>query len=115
MRVAPEVFGGSVMDAELKAKWIEALRSGKYKQCRSSLRQNDGFCCLGVLADANGEQWSTEKWLMPGQYRVVRGGGCLFYGVQQGLLTEEQMDALADMNDEGKSFSEIADYIEQNL
>jgi len=35
-----------VEDAE---KWVEALRSGKYKQCQRRLRKEGGFCCLGVL------------------------------------------------------------------
>lgn len=40
------------MNRELKTKWLEALRSGKYKQGRSALRTiQDEFCCLGVLCD----------------------------------------------------------------
>lgn len=38
-------------------KWVEALRSGKYKQTRKGLRDAMGFCCLGVaceVAIANG-------------------------------------------------------------
>jgi len=38
-------------------KWVKALRSGKYKQCREKLCNVNGqtgeesFCCLGVLTD----------------------------------------------------------------
>ena len=32
-------------------KWIEALRSGKYKQSKLSLQSAEGFCCLGVACD----------------------------------------------------------------
>jgi hypothetical protein len=33
-------------------KWVDALRSGKYKQGVNSLKREDGsFCCLGVLQD----------------------------------------------------------------
>lgn len=44
------------MNKERKAQWIEALRSGKYKQGRCYLRipKQDGvdeFCCLGVACD----------------------------------------------------------------
>lgn len=39
------------MKKEIADKWVEALRSGRYKQCKSWLRDNDGFCCLGVLCD----------------------------------------------------------------
>lgn len=41
---------------EIKTKWLEALRSGEYKQGRSLLHYKtdegeDCFCCLGVLCD----------------------------------------------------------------
>ena len=40
------------MKAEIKAQWIKALRSGKYKQGRGALRKTDNtYCCLGVLCD----------------------------------------------------------------
>jgi hypothetical protein len=40
------------MNQEVKAKWLEALRSGKYGQYReTALRHEDRFCCLGVLCD----------------------------------------------------------------
>ena len=40
--------------AEDKAKWLEALESGKYKQAMGALYRPEtehasGFCCLGVL------------------------------------------------------------------
>ena len=37
------------MDAKLKALWIEALRSGEYQQTADTLKDRDGYCCLGVL------------------------------------------------------------------
>jgi hypothetical protein len=38
------------------AKWIVALRSGKYKQTRGKLRARAGgaMCCLGVACDVSG-------------------------------------------------------------
>jgi len=36
---------------ELAKKWIEALRSGKYKQGEGQLVGVNKFCCLGVLCD----------------------------------------------------------------
>lgn len=32
-------------------KWVKALRSGEYKQTNGTLRDQDGFCCLGVLCE----------------------------------------------------------------
>ena len=40
------------MTPELKAKWVEVLRSGEYEQGQETLRSYDNkFCCLGVLLD----------------------------------------------------------------
>ena len=33
-------------------KWVEALRSGKYRQCRDQLAKPTGaYCCLGVACE----------------------------------------------------------------
>lgn len=39
------------MNASIKARWVERLRSGRYAQTKSSLTNDsqDAFCCLGVL------------------------------------------------------------------
>lgn len=40
------------MNTELIEKWVEALRSGDYKQGRQALRNKyNEYCCLGVLCD----------------------------------------------------------------
>lgn len=39
------------MNKEIKARWIEALRSGNYEQGKYYLRRGDSYCCLGVLCD----------------------------------------------------------------
>lgn len=40
-----------------RAKWVAALRSGKYKQGTNRLRSaNDEFCCLGVACEVAAEE-----------------------------------------------------------
>jgi hypothetical protein len=39
------------MNPEIKASWVEALRSEEYKQGANALHRNGTFCCLGVLCD----------------------------------------------------------------
>lgn len=105
------------MDKELKAKWVAALRSEKYQQCKGKLFDGQGYCCYGVLrAIAN-----------PGDERSVRGV-CLTreqlaeygfeYGFERAVLENmnDGMDANGSAN-KGKqyNFAEIADYIEANL
>lgn len=43
------------MKKEIADLWVAALRSGKYKQGRTTLKNRDSeFCCLGVLCDISG-------------------------------------------------------------
>lgn len=99
------------MNAELKAKWLAALRSEKYRQTQGCLRHADAFCCLGVLADVKGCEWRS-------QCPIVGGENMANYGlldvnfIQIGKVEQQQ---LAKMNDGGASFPEIADYIEANI
>ena len=49
------------MNPEVKAKWVDALRSSKYKQCCGRLKNGDRFCVIGVLTDLYIEE-HDEKW-----------------------------------------------------
>jgi len=92
-----------------KARWLEALRSGKYKQGKQRLRKGDSFCCLGVLCDiTDSSGWSGDEYLGHtglAPIDVLRGCGVPFCAAEQ----------LATLNDSGRSFEEIADYIEKKL
>jgi hypothetical protein len=104
------------MDEKVKAKWLEALRSGKYKQGRQGLRKVDSFCCLGVLCDLlnpNGWRQITDNDLI---YSFNGELGVIDKRLARSIGVEEFQDILVEMNDEKQnSFSEIADYIEANL
>ncbi len=48
------------MKPDIKQRWLEALRSGKYKQGTHSLSSNTGqYCCLGVLCDIHSKETGT--------------------------------------------------------
>lgn len=98
-----------MMDSGLKQLWVDALRSGKYKQGAGYLRTpGDTFCCLGVLADViDPEGWSGIE------LSVWRDSAC-FLPPSDPLELRVQ-DKLTKMNDSGKSFEDIATYIEENL
>lgn len=49
------------MKLEIKEKWVEALRSGDYKQGKSQLAFNDKYCCLGVLCELAFQEGIVEK------------------------------------------------------
>lgn len=101
---------------EHRRLWVEALRSGKYQQAKNRLRVANGFCCLGVACDISGlGEWSGSGFylyeddkLLPIEVRNWLGlSGCMG-GYGQG----DKRAYLSDQNDEGMSFSEIADIIE---
>ena len=105
-----------MMDPEVKAAWIEDLRSGKYKQTKYALQDSEGgYCCLGVLNSI------TLPRLGKKSCPVTESGYEFdeFVGedVIENLLGFNAFARiqLADLNDKGKSFSEIAVWIEKNL
>ena len=95
--------------------WVEALRSGKYEQGRHRLRDNEnGFCCLGVACDVFGpDDWDGLKFL--GEVSYLPPAVMEFFGIsdRRAFYRHDLMKTtLADQNDKGKSFAEIADIIE---
>lgn len=101
------------MEASLKAKWIEALRSGKYKQGRLALRtKSDDFCCLGVLCDVSG----VSEWEENGLCYSYDGALSLLPPLLRNQLTRKARETLMTMNDySGMSFPDIADWIGTNI
>jgi hypothetical protein len=115
-----------MMDPDIKAKWVEALRSGKYKQARMALETSRGYCCLGVLCRAVGAEF--QEFDDDGRYYdsvPVLDGINLADGNNEELsrsflrragLREEDQIRLVEMNDsENASFLKIAEYIEKRL
>lgn len=93
------------MDPELKKKWVEALRSGRYKQGTEMLRSlDDEFCCLGVLCEVAGLKAGKTDDMY--EYEGSAARAPLRFAVDQYELIE--------LNDR-MPFSEIADWIEANL
>jgi hypothetical protein len=65
------------MEKELAMRWVEALKSGHYKQGRGWLhdRGNNTWCCLGVLCDVGGFKSESRHGLEgPGNPLKSNGG-----------------------------------------
>ena len=80
-------------------KWIAALRSGEYEQTQGCLRDNDGFCCLGVAVNA----LVPHRWTcLDGVYGIYRIEGDLstWHDVS---LTSDIVDLLGLHGEEGQS------------
>lgn len=115
----------SKLDPIIKEKWLTALRSGEYVQTENALRHEgcngSSFCCLGVLTDIlDPDGW--EKGKIYGR-RVHRFKGSKYendsYPNQNAMkevgLYKSTWKKLAELNDDGMSFKEIANHIERNL
>ena len=115
------------MDIGIKAAWVEALRSGKYEQGKQALRaEGNKFCCLGVLCDVlEPNAWSKNTIKGLNGWRVYSHGGDEFCPARRADLSKKQlayiklehrdMWELIGRNDNGDTFAQIADYIEQTF
>lgn len=109
-------------DEEFRKEWIKALRSGDYKQGESYLRDEDRYCCIGVACDIHPEiRWKEELLTVGSLWNAVtsgdeyNGSGQLSDPYLIGLSDDAQ-DVLIALNDEeGFTFSEIADVLEAKL
>jgi hypothetical protein len=120
------------MDQEIKQQWVDTLRFGNYPQTVKSLQDDNGYCCLGVLCElavkagiipapvyaADDGISGTKVWHYDDDFTVV-----LPYRVSQwaGLPTDNPVidpdngKTAINCNDNGQSFSDIADLIQKNL
>jgi hypothetical protein len=125
------------MNQEVKAKWIAALRSGKYKQghhflARKKADEKDfSYCCLGVLCEILNTPFQVEDCEgVSGRAQV--GEQIKAYNNHTALLPKQAAEAAGfpvalwgpktsrgdfpTLNDELElSFDEIADIIEKEL
>ena len=111
------------MNKRIKKDWLTALRSGDYKQTKGELHGKKGYCCLGVLYDIefNGD-WifpqdddrpsylNTGAWMIDNEEASL---GSDF--IHKCRIVPEEESELIDMNDEGATFKEIADWIKVSL
>lgn len=106
------------LDLELKNKYLAALRSSAYKQGFYGLRsKDDHYCCLGVLCDIIApDDWEEAACEIFGDEYILHRG--------QDVMPDEHLlddvdttwyGILSEMNDNGVSFKEIANWIEKNL
>jgi len=101
---------------ELRAAWLEALRSGKYKQGKNFLcNRNLEYCCLGVLCEVAGIPKVKEDDLFSFDYSSASLPAFLKekVGLYSSLGNSKDVTpSLSALNDNGNSFSEIADLLE---
>jgi hypothetical protein len=129
------------MDRYWKDTWVDALRSGNYTQTQDTLcRVGDGpdgentYCCLGVLlelipavtsnkiedADNEGKmilEYTYDNTGVPNCGRLPEAvTNIVELNLKLGVVgDDDEEQILIGMNDDGSTFDEIADYIEDEL
>ena len=111
------------MNEQVKEKWLSSLRSGDYQQTKSCLHKEDGFCCLGVLCDLYGKEHNVEWDLVEDEnyYRFQGRQTHLPSSVKEWAGVEDcnpyicNRYSLAQLNDGGSTFKQIADLIEEHF
>lgn len=105
-------------------RWVDALRSDAYEQARRVLYNGRGYCCLGVACKLYGEEHGVEFGPPKGiNFRHAFLGSEIllppeveeWLGLREGdgsFADGDDVKSLAELNDTGSSFAEIADVIE---
>ncbi len=89
------------MNPILKKNWVDALRSGKYKQGMGELYNELGnnYCVIGIFNKIN--NYSNES--------------SVGYDPLKAIIGQDAVDELWGMNDiKDKTFDQLADFIEEN-
>ena len=130
------------MNPEVKQKWIDALRSGKYEQGSERLRSVSGYCCLGVLCDIYAKEHNTEWEFRGNEETNLQPMDYWYYEGESEFLPESVMDwaglkvpnpslridvedndednwyyqdEIANVNDSGYTFNDLSKLIEEQL
>lgn len=127
------------MNQEFKKEWLVALRSGEYNQAVHQLKTPDGYCCLGVACELLAKEGVVNATKRNGElsfdeeYQTLPKDAMNYMGVidtnpdiTTSWMTSIERDrmrgkivggrvSLAELNDNGYSFAQIADLIEKYL
>lgn len=113
------------MNPEIKKKWVDALRSGKYKQGTGALRRGDSFCVLGVVCDLFSKEYGTPWETRNGGSFYFLSKGCslpaaVLKWMELPKWSNENIQigarqTLSSLNDTGFTFAQLADAIEEQL
>ena len=132
------------MNQEILKQWLEALRSGEYKQTKGALMKSTAYppsfekepercyCCLGVLTELYRKEKTDFDWELESCSKEKSGKVRGTFIGEKDFLHEDIMnwcgleeadpgvnfdaddgpDSVADLNDSGRTFADIADMLE---
>jgi len=104
--------------ANIKRRWIRALRSGRYTQGTGALHddRSNTYCCLGVLSQIVNKKRPKPHYTYTHRINNTCDGAELSPKFMKKVgLDVNIMDILIRMNDENRlNFEQIADWLEEN-
>jgi hypothetical protein len=107
------------MNSEIKTEWVRQLRSGKYRQGQHALAWVGRYCALGVYCEVVSSEADPARDHSEGGYEDLMSDepcGVPLSVLARGRLHEADAWQIIDLNDtEGRSFRQIADWIERHL
>jgi len=97
---------------EYRKLWVDALRSGAYKQCRNNLFEDGKYCAQGVGAEVFyqlgvKEMRKDEEGKFSGLYWQFWKAFCACVN-----MNYTELSMVSDMNNCGATFDQIADWLE---
>jgi hypothetical protein len=130
-----------VLKPKIKKKLVRALRSGRYRKIRNVMHRGERFCVLGVLCELYRKEHPKAQWIEPeaGDFEfqaspkgesnethppekvwkwALKGKAALIRDDEPHFDFEcgrTQYGCLSEANDDGVSFSKLADVIEDHL
>ncbi len=106
------------MDQQIKQLWVDALRSGDYKQGRLALRtEDDRFCVMGVLCNIHAQHYPkiAATCKVKGEYLEFCEAAPKLV-IEWAQLTKGEAYGLVYKNDTNmQTFEQLANYIEEKL
>lgn len=129
------------MKTKIKELWTNALDSNEYSQTTGTLKDEKGYCCLGVLCDLYHKATKSEGWNWDNSFITNEIEYDDYDGSETQKLEEEELpsevkkwagidsalgefypsdpdaecESLAKLNDSDMDFKEIAKTIQENF
>ena len=114
------------MDKKIKETWIKALNSGEFKQGTEFLEKDGKYCALGILSllslvegqctyneiDGLG-RFDNKRFTLT--YNTLTWAGMDLEDFKVDVICEGESTSIADLNDRGLSFKELARIINLKL
>lgn len=104
---------------QLREEWLAALESDDYRQTCMWLQAGDRYCCLGVackVAERHGVEVIKDEFGdgIAGSSLAVQEAVKAAFGFRHGKGGIVNGKSLAEHNDAGRSFKEIATLVRTN-